>query len=179
MNLQLLIICIPKKTALKYKLEGFNETWIEANSLHPKATYTNLDPGKYIFRVIASNDDGVWNEEGASLEIVVSPPFWRSGIALVLYFFMIGGILIYARRQVLRKARMKFSLENERKEARRLHELDMLKIRFFTNISHEFRTPLTLIVTPVGENAKNYAGCSSTNPVKSDTPKCKAFVKSC
>jgi signal transduction histidine kinase/ligand-binding sensor domain-containing protein/DNA-binding response OmpR family regulator len=144
----------PEKNRFKYKLEGFNETWIETNSLHPKATYTNLDPGKYIFRVIASNDDGVWDEEGASLEIVVSPPFWRSPLAFVLYFFIIIGTLIYARRQVVRKARMKFSLENERREARRLHELDMLKIRFFTNISHEFRTPLTLIVTPLEKMLK-------------------------
>ncbi|HOT13513.1 MAG TPA: two-component regulator propeller domain-containing protein [Bacteroidales bacterium] len=139
----------PEKNRFKYKLEGFNETWIETNSLHPKATYTNLDPGRYIFRVIASNDDGVWNKEGASLEIVVSPPFWRSVIAFVLYFLIIFGILIYARHQVVKKARIKFSLENERKEAKRLHELDMLKIRFFTNISHEFRTPLTLIITPL------------------------------
>lgn len=139
----------PVKNQYRYKLEGFNKDWLTTDGSSRKVTFTNLDPGDYVFRVIASNSDGVWNEEGVSLGITVLPPFWKTKIALGLYLLVVLGALLFTRRLILQRERMKVRVEQEREEARRVHELDMLKIKFFTNVSHEFRTPLTLILSPV------------------------------
>lgn len=137
-----------------YQLEGFNKNWILTNGNAHKATYTNLDPGKYIFRVKASNNDGVWGKQEATMQIIVLPPFWKTIWAYIIYALLIIGILYIARSILLYRARMNFKMEYQQHEAQRMHELDMMKIRFFTNISHEFRTPLTLILTPMGRIMK-------------------------
>lgn len=139
----------PEKNIYKYKLEPFNKEWLIADNNSRRVTYTNLDPGEYTFRVIAANSDGYWNEDGAKLSIVVMPPFWKTKIAFALYLFAIMGALFLTRWIALNRERIKFKLQQERAEAQKVHELDMLKIRFFTNVSHEFRTPLTLILTPL------------------------------
>ncbi|HEX7015512.1 MAG TPA: two-component regulator propeller domain-containing protein [Cyclobacteriaceae bacterium] len=139
----------PTKNQYKYKLEGFNKDWLTTDGTSRKVTYTNLDPGDYVFRVIAANNDGVWNEEGVSLSITVLPPFWKTKLALGLYLLVIIGALMLTRRLILQRERIKVKVQQEREEARRVHELDMLKIKFFTNVSHEFRTPLTLILSPI------------------------------
>lgn len=138
----------PEKNRYKYRLEGFNKEWLHTDGNSRKVTYTNLDPGNYTFRVIASNNDGFWNEEGAQLKIVVLPPFWKTTWAFVLYAALILGALLLSRHLILERERMRYRIEQDRQEASRVHELDMMKLRFFTNISHEFRTPLSLILTP-------------------------------
>ncbi|HEV9035813.1 MAG TPA: two-component regulator propeller domain-containing protein, partial [Puia sp.] len=132
-----------------YELEGFNHNWLITDGKIRKATYTNLDAGDYLFRVKASDEDGEWYDKEATLRITVLPPWWKTELAYILYFFMLAGSLLFARRMVLRRARVRFALENERRETRRMHEMDMMKIRFFTNMSHELRTPLSLILAPV------------------------------
>jgi len=143
-----------EKNKYLFKLENFNKDWLPADSKTRRATYTNLDAGEYTFRVKASNDDGVWNDRGIAIKIVVLPPFWKTTWAYVLYVLAIAAILFFARRMVIQRAGMRFALEQERKEANRMHELDMMKIRFFTNVSHEFRTPLSLILTPLDKIIK-------------------------
>jgi len=139
----------PEKNAYKYRLEGFNTGWLNASSSERKVTFTNLDPGDYVFRVKAANNDGYWNDQGAALKITILPPFWRTNTAFALYFVAAILALIITRRFIQQREQMKFAIETERREALRLHELDMMKLRFFTNVSHEFRTPLSLILAPL------------------------------
>ncbi|WP_224994601.1 two-component regulator propeller domain-containing protein [Cesiribacter sp. SM1] len=139
----------PEKNRFRYMLEGFDRGWQPADMLNRRATYTNLDPGDYTFRVQASNNDGSWSDRELALNIAVLAPFWRTNTAYVFYL-AIGFLALYiSRRMELQKARMKFKLEQTQQEARQLHELDLMKIRFFTNVSHEFRTPLSLILAPL------------------------------
>jgi signal transduction histidine kinase/ligand-binding sensor domain-containing protein/DNA-binding response OmpR family regulator len=139
----------PENNQYKYRLEGFDANWISADASSRKVTFTNLDPGDYTFHVIASNNDDLWNETGAKLVISVLPPFWKTTTAMVLYFLVIIAALFVTRKLIQQREKLKFAIEHERQEAMRMHELDMMKIRFFTNVSHEFRTPLTLILTPL------------------------------
>jgi signal transduction histidine kinase/ligand-binding sensor domain-containing protein/DNA-binding response OmpR family regulator len=139
----------PENNIYRYKLEGFNDRWLEADSKSRKVTFTNLNAGDYIFRVIAANNDGVWNEEGASLKIKVLPPFWKSDTAVVLYIWGVVVFLLVIRRIIQERERMKYAVEQERERAIRARELDDMKTRFFTNVSHEFRTPLSLILSPL------------------------------
>jgi signal transduction histidine kinase/ligand-binding sensor domain-containing protein/DNA-binding response OmpR family regulator len=144
----------PEKNQYAYKLEGFNNDWLTADGSHRTVTYTNLDPGKYTFRVKASNGDGVWNEQGTALTVTILPPFWRTIPAFIIYALLAGAILFAARRLTIQRAHMRFQLAQQKKEAERIHELDLLKLKFFTNVSHEFRTPLSLIMAPVEKMLK-------------------------
>ena len=92
----------PSRNRFAYKLENFDEDWVNAGSSH-KATYTSLEPGSYTFRVKASNNDGVWNEEGVSLAITVNPPFWKTlwfkaGMSLLMIFLVYSYIRLRLRR---------------------------------------------------------------------------------
>jgi signal transduction histidine kinase/ligand-binding sensor domain-containing protein/DNA-binding response OmpR family regulator len=140
---------LPEKSRYKYKLEGFNKEWLATDGNSRRVTFTNLDPGEYILRVKASNNDDVWNEAGTSMKITILPPFWKTRAAFVVYICLLMAALLVTRRLIQQRERLKFAIEQERQEAQRMHDLDMMKLKFFTNVSHEFRTPLTLILTPV------------------------------
>ncbi|GAF03824.1 two-component regulator propeller domain-containing protein [Saccharicrinis fermentans] len=140
---------IPEKNRFKYMLEGFNDEWLMLENSAHKVTYTNLNAGDYYFKVKASNNDGVWNDNYAQLHIKVLPPFYATSIAYILYLVLIVLSLVYSRYLMLKRERIKFDMEQERLQAKRNHEMDEMKLRFLTNISHEFRTPLTLILTPL------------------------------
>ncbi len=140
---------LPEKARFAYMLEGFNTDWLIAEGSMHEVTYTNLAPGTYTLKVKAANSDGYWNDKATSLTIVVHPPFWRSAWAYLLYTLMIIGILYYASMQIKNRERAKFKIKQVELEAARMHELDDMKLRFFTSVSHEFRTPLTLILAPM------------------------------
>jgi signal transduction histidine kinase/ligand-binding sensor domain-containing protein/DNA-binding response OmpR family regulator len=144
----------PEQNEYAYKLEGFDKDWNYVGNTRA-VSYTNLDPGEYVFRVKASNNDGIWNNEGTFIQISVRPPFWRTTYAYIIYVLALIGILLYIRYRGIRKIKKKFATEQlklkteqERREAERVHELDQLKIKFLTNLSHEFRTPISLILGP-------------------------------
>jgi signal transduction histidine kinase/ligand-binding sensor domain-containing protein/DNA-binding response OmpR family regulator len=137
----------PEKNQYAYKLEGFDEDWNYCGTRR-YANYTNLDAGSYVFRVKGSNNDGVWNEEGASILMIIAPPWWKTVWAYIGYG-CVGLSLLYGLRRYDRKRTLlRHQLEMKDFEAEKLHELDSMKMRFFANISHEFRTPLTLILGP-------------------------------
>ncbi|QEL03153.1 response regulator [Olivibacter sp. LS-1] len=123
-----------------YKLEGFDSDWIRTNDR--KAVYTNLNPGKYILRVKASNNDGVWNENEKKLFIEIKPPFWATWWFRACGLAFLAVLLFQYIRITREKHRQR--LEDQKKE-----ELHQLQLQFFTNISHEFRTPLSLILGPI------------------------------
>ncbi|HEX9562894.1 MAG TPA: two-component regulator propeller domain-containing protein [Gemmatimonadaceae bacterium] len=140
----------PAKNRYAYRMVGFNDDWFEAGSVRA-ATYTNLPPGHYTFQVRASNNDAVWNEQGASLTILITPPWWRTWWAYALYA-LLGLATLYAlRRYEMNRLRLKNRLEIERVEAEQLRELDRARSRLFANVSHEFRTPLTLTMGPLDD----------------------------
>ncbi|RMG42272.1 MAG: response regulator, partial [Methanobacteriota archaeon] len=138
----------PERNRYAYKLDGFNEEWIYAGASR-SATFTNLPPGEYVFRVKGSNNDGVWNEVGAALKLHVNPPPWRTWWAYLLYGTLLLGILYGIRRYEVNRLRLKSRLKMEQVDKEKLTELDQMKTQFFANISHEFRTPLTLILGQV------------------------------
>ena len=141
---------IPKQNHYAYKLEGFDKDWNYTGTINT-ASYTNLDPGEYTFRVKASNNDGVWSTHETTIKVFVKPPFWRTTIAYIFYVFAIAGLLLYSRYRGITKLRKKFALEQERQEVKRIQELDRLKLKFLTNLSHDFRTPISLIMGPVDQ----------------------------
>ena len=139
---------VPEKNQYAYMLEGFDENWTYVGNQNT-ATYTNIDPGEYVFRVKGSNNDNVWNENGAAIRLIITPPWWRSTWAYVMYVVTGILLLIIARRFEINRQQLKHKLEIEHLQAEKLVEIDRMKSRFFANISHEFRTPLTLIKGPV------------------------------
>ncbi|MCI0692226.1 ATP-binding protein, partial [candidate division KSB1 bacterium] len=137
-----------KKNQYAYKLEGLDENWIDSGNRR-FANYTAVPPGNYIFRVKGSNNDGIWNEDGVSLTINIRPPWWQSGWAYGSYLLLFVAALYAWRRFELRRIQLRNELKSKKFEAEKLKEVDHLKSRFFASISHEFRTPLTLILGPV------------------------------
>jgi len=138
----------PLKNQYAYKLEGFDEDWVYVGN-ERKATYTNLPAGKYVFRVKASNNDGLWNEEGTSLKIVVKPPIWLSTIFILLYIILAIWGLYRLYRWFLHRNERRHEEELQHVYALKEKEIYDAKINFFTFVAHEIRTPVSLIVGPL------------------------------
>lgn len=137
-----------QKNQYAYMLEGYDEEWNFVGSRR-EAFYTNLRPGRYTIRVNGSNNDGYWNEKGASLGLHIHPPFWETWWAYMVYALVFFILVYLLRRNELRKLNLRQELELKQVQAEQLEVLDKEKSKFFSNISHEFRTPLTLILGPL------------------------------
>ena len=139
-----------------YMLEGFNTDWFYTDGSQRRVTYTNLNPGHYTFKVKVLDRDGSWSSI-KTLQINIEPPFWRTPLAYIIYILIAAGLFILARRVTLERIRMRFEVQQQRREAERAHALEQLKTKFFTNVSHEFRTPLSLIIAPLDKIIKHTA----------------------
>ncbi len=129
----------------RYQLVGVDKDWVESGTRR-SATYLHLPSGKYIFKVQGSNSQGIWSDHIAMLEIKVLPPWWLSWWAYFVYALLIVlGIRAYFKFTV-NKAKLQSQLNLEQLEAKRIKELDTVKTQLYTNITHEFRTPLTVIL---------------------------------
>lgn len=139
----------PSKNKLAYMLDGFNDSWIEENTGKTTVTYTNLSAGSYVLQIKAANGDGVWSTETKVLNIEILPPWyqtwWSYLIFSLLTIAICVGIIIY----FVQHERLKQRLKYEKLDKERIHTINQGKFRYFTNLSHEFRTPLTLIAGPL------------------------------
>ncbi|RAJ93071.1 signal transduction histidine kinase [Larkinella arboricola] len=138
----------PRLNQFAYQLVGINKDWIQ-NGNRTTVNFTSLPPGTYTFRVKAANSNGFWSKREASLLIIVQPPWWASWWAYGLYILIIGGAIWGYIQFSTNRIRQRQELELNRREAEQLKAVDELKTRFFSNITHEFRTPLSLIIAPV------------------------------
>lgn len=138
----------PEKNTYQYWLENYDKEWLD-NGTNRTARYTNLDPGDYIFHAKAANADGFWNDASTSLRIVIHPPWWATTWAYGFYVLLLGGLFVIFWRLQLRRLKLRQDIEKHEFEKEQLKKVDHLKSQFFANISHEFRTPITLIKGPL------------------------------
>ena len=138
----------PKKNNYKYILNGYDDEWNDVGTRN-SAIYTGVPHGEYILEVFGSDSDGLWSKEPSRLYIRIIPPWWKTNIAYVFYFFILIGLLYFFNKYSVIRVKEKSNLLLEKVKNEKDHELNELKSIFFTNITHEFRTPLTLILGPV------------------------------
>ncbi len=135
------------KVKFAYRMDGFNDHWLPTQE--NKIVFSSLNPGSYKLFIKACNSDEVWNEEATVLNITVTPPFYLSDWAIVLYVLIVIGLIVFIIYRTRKHHHIK--LERQRLQFKREQEanLNEMKLRFFTNVSHDLRTPLTLILTPL------------------------------
>ncbi len=153
----------PEKNQYRYKLKGLDKDWTTTKKGLGTVSYSNLNPGTYNLIIYASNDDGIWSENPLVMKIVVTPPLWLSWWAYLIYFILILLVVWLFTKYKLNKQETEFKQTQKVLEAEKMHEVDELKFKFFTNISHEFKTPITLILTPVDKLLKNPANEEQKN----------------
>lgn len=138
------------KNQYAYKLDNFDKDWNSIGTRH-FINFNNLRPGEYTLNIKSASSNYIWNEQPRKLKIIIRPPIWQTWYAIVFYVFLVLGIVTIIRWNAVKQVRMANSLEIEKLKHQQDQRVSEMKFQFFTNISHEFRTPLTLIFAPLKE----------------------------
>ncbi len=139
----------PDKSHFQYKLENFNADWVFAGNQR-EANFTNVPDGKYRLLVRATNEDGIWSEEERAISIIITPPFWKTWPAFFLYALILGLVIYAIYRYQTSRIRRNQERAIDKLQQQKEKELNQYKLQFFTNLAHEFGTPLTLIFASAG-----------------------------
>ncbi|WMN06926.1 two-component regulator propeller domain-containing protein [Marivirga arenosa] len=151
-----------RKNKYAYYLKGFEDDWNHVGN-NTSATYTNLEPGKYLFKLKSVGRNRDQESKILTLRITILPPWWKTYYAYFLYILLLGIFLFFIARLYKNRVKSKQAIILERERANQIEKLNSKKLQFFTNISHEFRTPLTLIINPLEDILKNeYEALSSS-----------------
>ncbi|MDG4717028.1 hybrid sensor histidine kinase/response regulator transcription factor [Winogradskyella marincola] len=143
----------PNDIKYRYRLKGYNDGWIPSNN-YREAVYTNISPGNYVFEVNSTNTSGLWSDKVKEIAIVISPPWWLTPWAIILFLVCAISLVYFFINWIIKQKFIRKEIELQRKEARHFREINKIKTKFFTNMTHELRTPLSLIIAPV-EQLKN------------------------
>lgn len=152
----------PEMLEFSYQLEGVDKQWNYAAFNERQVTYSGLGAGEYLFRLRATNKNSTWGQQEKQLKITVFPPFWATNLAILIYVAIFIGIAYIIYFNVRNRIQIKRELAVEKEAHRRKMEIEEFKLRFFTNISHDIKTPLTLISVPLQRLIKEYAKISNT-----------------
>lgn len=141
----------PQLNKYKYQLEGYDPKWISTNARRHFAYYNNLPAGDYIFKVKGANPNGNWSNQERSIHITILPPPWLSWWAYCLYILLAIGIFVYLYITIRKRMLMRRAIEMGKLQRQKLEEVNHAKLQFFTNITHELLTPLSVIQASVEE----------------------------
>lgn len=148
----------PKKNRLAYYMEGVNNNWVEVNEGKTTANYTNLSSGTYKFLYKGANGDGNWAKETQELQIIVLAPWYLRLPSILIWILLLISVVFIIFKYLVRLEKLKQELNFEQLDKERVHEMDQAKMRFFTNVSHDFKTPLSLIMGPLEKISERNKG---------------------
>ena len=138
----------PEKISYAYYLQGWDKGWNYSGNLR-SANYTHLSEGTYTFRVKSTNSDGTWSANETNIQIIILPPWYRTWWAYLLYAIIISSAIYLFMVYKIKQTRLKYKIKLAKINAQKEREINEKKLSFFTDVSHEFRTPLSLIINPL------------------------------
>ena len=141
----------PERNQYAYRLEGFDSGWQYTDASKRFAYYNNLKTGTYTFYLKSSNSNGIWNQDVQTVKVIILPPPWKTWWAYTLYILLVLGSAWYAYRVIRNRIRLRNALHMREMEQAKAEEINHAKLQFFTNITHELLTPLTIISASVDE----------------------------
>lgn len=158
----------PEKVRYAYQLEGYDKEWLFTGADKRFAHYANLSPGKYEFKLKCTNEYGIWNSITRKVEIRINPPFYMTWWAYIVYTIIITIIIVYIYSSVRQRIRLRTAIQIQRIDKEKSDELNQAKLRFFTNITHELFTPITIISAAI-EDSKRSIPEKEYNIISSNT----------